>query len=236
MYSRPDLVNGVPVPHESPVAELAVAIRRPGPKAWAAFAALSAKGCSESLRVLREATADADWTLRRSAVEALGRHFAVAPDEPAIVRAFADSNDYVVRTACRAAAEGGVVGAHDAVVGLLRHRDPAHRESAWCALESLWRPGDFETAWPQARCESVEAVRRHAACALYSNATRSDALVLVEHWVGDPVPRLRVWACRLVARFGAREGAETVRPLLTDRDGHVRKAARIALGSGDSAT
>lgn len=120
--------------------------------------------------MLREATADADWTIRRSAVEALGGHVAVAPDEPAIVRALADSNDYVVRTASRAAAEGSAV-------------------------------------WPLARCESVDSVLRH-----------------------------RVWACRLAARFGAREGDETIRWLLTDRDGHVRKAARISLGSPDSAT
>lgn len=236
MRSRPTSVNGVPVPYESTVAELAVVIRRPGPLAWAAFAALSAKGCSASLQVLREAAADADWTIRRSAVEALGGHAAVAPDEPAIVRALADSDDHVVRTACRAAAEGGVVAAHAAVVGLLRHRDPLHRESAWCALESLWRPDDFDAVWPLARSESVQSVRRHAACALFSNASSTDALELVAHWVGDPVPRHRVWACRLVARFGAHEGVAAIRRLLTDRDGHVRKAARIALGSPDSAT
>ena len=43
------------------------------------------------------------------------------------------------------------------------------------------------------------------------------------------LPRERVWACEMVARFGTATDVDRVRKRIEDPDGHVRQAAATAL-------
>jgi hypothetical protein len=63
---------------------------------------------------------------------------------------------------------------------------------------------------------------------LHAHANAHSASQLFSLWRGDPTPRHRVWACELAERFQVADSG-SLRKLTDDDNGHVRKAARLAL-------
>jgi HEAT repeat protein len=225
---RPPSVNGVSVPYDLTVPELTARLRPPGPQAWAACTALGFSDTEEALSVLLGLLTDPDWRYRRVAVEALGAHRLVRSIATQIVARLSDPSAYVVRTACQVVADLRLTEAHNLLRQLISSPEPRTREAAVAALSPIWLPDDFEPVFQLYQSEDDRAVRRAAAWCLAANASPSNWRRLFDAWLNDPVPRHRVWACELAAHFGDSTVEPDVRQLLSDENGHVRKAANRA--------
>ncbi len=233
MAARRESWNCVSVPNGATVRELetATSLRPPDAYTWASFVALGQRGCRESLRVLESAAADADWTVRRAAIEAIGRHVLAHEMAQVVIRAFQDPNTSVRRAGCYAAAEGHIADAHDRVLTALRDPDDEVRRAAVEAIDSLWQPGDFSHLWPIHVSDTHMEVRRQAAFTLFNRIEPSTWEVAFARWISDPLPRHRAWACRLALRWGSPALTPVVQRLADDENGHVRKAAAAALAA-----
>jgi len=183
---------------------------------------------AEALMVLREACANSDHFIRRTAIEIIGRHPGGQALRAIVLKALADPSEYVVRTACEVVAHWRCDPAHDAVTALLR--DPAHatRRSAIRAISAIWRELDFQPVFRIYTSDPDRPVRREAAWTLRERVTASDWLQLFEAFRKDDPPRHRVWACELAGKFGDSTVTSSLETLLSDCDGHVRTAAATA--------
>ena len=231
----PTVVNGEPVPFSASVPELVSRLRPPGAGAWAAFAALGSNPTDDALGVLLQFCGDPDWRYRRVAIEALALHALGRSAALMVCQALGDRSPYVVRTACEAAASLGLAEAHAPVRRLLLSESGETREAAAAAIARLWLPEDFEPVMRLFREDPLKGVRRQAAWALATNASSATWRELVSTWRNDSLPRHRIWACELVERFGDEEARAGLGGLLTDANGHVRKAAQRA-ASPEAAT
>lgn len=138
---HPTHLHGVPIPYETPVVVLRTLVQTPGPAAWAACYALGASGDPLARTVLVGLTHHAQWSFRRSAIEALG--LCDAPPSEVICAALTDSVPYVIRAACAVVQHHHLLPARAAVLRVLPMADPATRQSALAALASVWQPSDF---------------------------------------------------------------------------------------------
>jgi HEAT repeat protein len=213
------------------VTALARALNPPGLRAWAACKTLGRMKSAEALSQLIQLTGHPDWRYRRAAIEAIGTH-ALSKNGTAaerILAALTDTSLHVVKTACESAANLKLLEAHDLIAGLLSAEDYSVRESAVRALSELWRETDLARLLDVYRRDRSEEVRRQAAFTLWNNASTSSWRTLFDAFRIDGLHRHRVWACELVSKFGDRQDKESIRALLHDENGHVRKAAAKAL-------
>jgi HEAT repeat protein len=209
--------------------ELVAAARAVGPARWAAIGALARSPDPIAFDALSELARSTDWTVRRAAVEGLGRHVTGGQAVDLLQSALADASPHVVRAACTAAANLGITALRPEMLPLLRVPDAATREQALQAIEVLWSPDDFPQIMEVHCCDPDERVRREAAFVLYRRADAARWAALIELWRVDPLARHRGWACDLAGRSGDPRLRERVRPLTDDTDGHVRGAAERAV-------
>lgn len=239
MIDNPRSYTGWPIPYGLSFEELCAQLSPPGPQAWAACIALGSCRDLKSIQVLAGLTESEDWRYRRISIEAIALHPDACSVADRVIAALGDSSPYVVRTACQTAATLGLREAHEKVIALLRDTAPYTRIVAVEALRSLWQPADFDAVFNLYLHDLQQDVRKAAAWILLDNVSRENWRILFLHWVSDPLPRHRVWACRLVVRFGEPADIELLEPLTRDRDGHVRKAvsriinARAAHDAGE---
>ncbi|MDX9975862.1 MAG: HEAT repeat domain-containing protein [FCB group bacterium] len=223
--------QGEPIPFDASIEELRERIRAPGEAAWAAFRVLARRDSEEALDVLVAATRYEDPFLRRGAVEALGLHPRGCTRGEAVAGRLRDSNEYVVRAACAAAGNLGLLDVHDEVRGLLGHAAVETREAAVGALGALWKADDFEAVFRLSRKDLSREVREAAAWVLRAHSEADNWRVLFEAWRCDDMPRHRVWACELAEAFGDEGVTPSLEQMLSDSDGHVRGAAGRALAA-----
>jgi HEAT repeat protein len=173
--------------------------------------------------------------VRRAAIDVIASR-PHADAAPLIVCALKDPDGSVVRTACQAAASLEIREAHDDVVALLASPDAGTREVALAALRALGDADDFERVFEVVRRDPSERVRKAAAWVLRDHVATRTWRPLFDAWHHDPIPRHRVWACEIAAEFGRADVALALSAMKDDPDGHVRRAAAIALSSiaGDS--
>jgi hypothetical protein len=226
---KPELVNVARIPHELDVRALRQMICVPGPDSWAACAALGYKQEEEAFEVLKSLATSADWRFRRTVVEAMATHRLGKSNGELICSFLKDSSAYVVRTACDAAAKLALSAAHDDVVALIRSTDAATRQCAIRALCTLWRPSDFAAVMAVFKNDTSEEVRREAGRTLRQHAEADNWMHLFEAWRKSQLHTHRIWACELAAEFGDKGVVAEVEAMTNDSDGHVRKAAKVAL-------
>lgn len=182
---------------------------------------------------LISALADRDGFRRRSALAALGK--LSGDDEVAalVLASLYDASGYVVRTAVEIARQWRLVSAAPQLRELALDPDPLTRRTALEALQAIGSEADAELLLGMFSRDADRDVRNTAAWALAALAGPSAWRRSYEALVAGDVPRHRQLACELVGKFGDAADRESLRPLLNDRDGHVRKAAaRVLAGSG----
>ncbi len=229
VVARPDVLNGVQVPYGAEVSVLRSRVRSPGPEAWAAILALGHHHAQEAFELLVQLTASPDWGIRRSAVEAVAVHALGPTAAPVLIDRLGDPSPYVVRAACEAVAHLRLGDAHDAVVTLLASQEAATRRRALQALSVLWQPSDFGRVLTMLQTDQSREVRLAAAWTLRANVDLDNWWALYRTWGVDPLPRHRVWACELEGQFGTAGQVPEREKLTQDKDGHVRRAAKLAL-------
>lgn len=170
-----------------------------------------------------------DWGRRRAACEALGIRARACSTVDAVAARLDDDSPYVLAAACRALSRLGAVGLRDRFALVLAHPDEGCRVAAVEALDTCGGAETFDVLFPLLRVDTSEMVRRRAAFALQRHSTSTTWSALFTRWQSDALPRHRVWACDLAARFGDTTCVSTLLLLENDRDGHVRRAARLAL-------
>lgn len=186
-------------------------------------------GDAGTLNALAQAAASDDQFLRRTAIEVIGRHPRGRELRTIILRAFDDSSEYVVRTACDVVAQWGLNEAHKFVVALLANASKATRRSAIRALETLWIEADFPLIFDiYSRASEIE-IRREAAWVLRRRVTCADWRTLFDAFYVDEFARHREWACELAETFSGREILPMLSQLSMHVNGHVRKAASQAI-------
>lgn len=191
--------------------------------------ALALRDDGEALTLLSVASSASDQFIRRSAIEAIGRLPRGQELRTSILDALTDSSDYVVRAACEVVARWTWSEAHDVVVSALASLSPPTREAAIRTLGAIWRENDFRPVFHIYIGDPERTVRREAAWVLRERVTAPDWLRLFEAFRTDDTPRHRVWACELAARFGGPSLSPLLATLVSDCDGHVRKAAGRAI-------
>ena len=229
MENRPTTWNGVEVPFGASIEQLASLVRGPIPQRWAAFVALAHTPGQSALAILADSARSSDPHVRRAAVEAIGVHQDVHRLGALICGLLSDTNDFVVRSACEAAARHRVTEAHDAVMRLLDAAPEASRVAALHSLRTLWRDEDFEPVLQAYSTAPSATVGKEAAWTLQSTASISTWRRLFALWCEDALPRHRQWACELAGRYGSRDVLTKLKRLTGDVDGHVRVAAARAI-------
>jgi len=232
---KPQIWNGVPIPYNAHVADLRGMVESPGPRAWAAIRALAEKPEPDALAVLVELTGSSDPHVRRSTVEAIGIHRSGRTVSDVVCQLLQDPADFVVRSAIQAAANLGLGAAHERVLSLVKAAEESTRLAALHALKDLWRPSDFDAVFDRYIHDRSDGVRKQAAWTVHKNAGKEHWERVFSAWSKDLVPRHRVWACELAGSFGSRAVLPALVTLRTDRDGHVRRAARRAAERIDAA-
>jgi HEAT repeat protein len=94
----------------------------------------------------------------------------------------------------------------------------------------LWLDSDFEPVFKIHITDKNGNVRTQAAWTLRRNVAQGNWKTLFEVWQKDEMSRHRVWACELAAQFGTVSNLSVLKKLSDDKDGHVRKAAKKAIG------
>jgi HEAT repeat protein len=179
--------------------------------------------------VLAETAAVKDPFLRRTAIEVIGRHPRGHELRAVVLRALGDPSGYVVRTACDVVAQWKLLEAHDRVLPHLANASAATRRSALRALGSIWVDTDFVPIFHVYTNDSKEDVRREAAWVLRSRASAADWRAIFDAFHVDDLARHRKWACELAQIFSGPEILPLLSQLCLDSDGHVRKAALLAI-------
>jgi len=197
-----------------------------------AIRALGSRNDAEALVTLAAVAAVDDQFLRRTAMEMIGRHPRGRELSAIILNALRDPSEYVVRTACDVVGEWSLREAHDLVLPLLANDSGGTRRSALRALGSIWAEADFPSVFKIFTGDSEIDVRKEAAWVLRQQATVTTWRAVFEVFRTDELARHRQWACELAERFSDPELLPALSPLLSDLDGHVRKAAaRAAQGA-----
>lgn len=182
-----------------------------------------------ALKLLADAAGDSDQFVRRTAIETIGRHPQGRSLHTLILTALSDPSGYVVRTACEVVSKWEMSEAHDLVFSLLTNPVAATRESALHALGVIWRNTDFPVAFSIYAKDREIRVRRGAAWVLYRRADLDSWRSLFDAFAADKLARHRQWACELAQNFSGRQVKPLLSQLLSDPDGHVRKAAARAI-------
>jgi HEAT repeat protein len=227
---RPQQINGTPILYDAPLEILLEQIKSHSAKTGPAFVALSAHSSEKSLEGLVSAAKGKDADFRRAAVEAIAGHALGVTQAKLICDLFQDSDEIVVRAVCRAAADLKLSESHNQILALLNSRNPKTREVAIEALDKVWLDSDFEQIFKIHTTDKNSNVRTQAAWTLRRNVTRRNWETLFEAWQKDKMSRHRVWACELAAQFGSVSNLSALKKLSDDQDGHVRKAAKKAIG------
>lgn len=226
---QPKTWNGVPIPYDASILVLRKMISSSGPQAWAAMKALAVKPDKDSLDVLIECTQSEDPYLRRSAVEAIGKHSSGKIAVDIICHLLDDRNSFVIRSACDAAAELRIEDAHGRIHDLITDDETFTRFTALRALATLWESSDFDPVFERYLNDSSIEVRKQAAWTLSTNIESTHWKQVFERWSQDSIPRHRTWACQIAEKYGDKSILSTMERLTVDPDGHVRKAAQSAL-------
>jgi HEAT repeat protein len=169
-----------------------------------------------------------DPYLRRAGLEAIGDHPSGRDASDVVLNLLHDRTGFVVRTACDVAGVLGLTGGHDRILELAGADEEATRLSALSALERLWVPPDFEKVFARYVHDRSDDVRKRAAWTINRNVRPEHWKRVFELWASDRLARHRVWACSIAERFGDRTALATLNALLSDLDGHVRRAAERA--------
>lgn len=229
--SWPPVVNGVPVPYEAPLDELAQMLDCSDTVEVAARA-LAHDGSPESLGLLRPLLHDnaGDWRRRQAAVEALGMHPLGGEEAARVIELLDDPIPHVVWAASLAAASLGLT---QAVPHLLAALDSSERfvaSGAHNALFKLQQPGDTKTLIDKYRTGDYERRKSIGTLIAVRVRPRSWRDVYEPFKVSD-VAEHRELACRIAHAFGGTEVRSDLEVLASDSDGHVRGAARRALAA-----
>ncbi|MBI3820793.1 MAG: hypothetical protein HY286_19045 [Planctomycetes bacterium] len=230
MFTKPPTVNGVHVPYGAAVAELSDIIKTPGPGAWAAFVALGFHESREALNVLIDSLSSGDATIRRAAVAAIRFHRDGRSAEGHIAVCMRDSDRAVSVAAVETAGFLKLIKLHGQILEFIHSSDAGIRARAVRAFEKVWASGDFDRVLELMLKDPDEGVRRESAMILFSRAEAENWRALFELWKNDPLPRHRVFACELLQKFEAPLARELAPQFLNDPNGHVRGAARRAMG------
>jgi HEAT repeat protein len=178
-----------------------------------------------ALGALAEAAAVADQFLRRTAIEAIGRHPQGRELRAIVLGALCDSSEYVVRTACEVVAQWELSEAHEPVAALLTNAPTATRQAAVRAVGAIWLDTDFPLIFSIYADASETELRRDAAWVLRQRVPAAHRKMLFEAFSADELPRHRQWACELAENLSGSEILPILSRLSLDEDGHVRKAA-----------
>jgi HEAT repeat protein len=190
---------------------------------------LASRHDAGALEALAEAAAVEDPFLRRTAIEAIGRHPQGPEIRAIILSALCDSSEYVVRTACEVIAQWKLSEAHEPVKALLADPSKATREAAIRAVGTIWVDADFPLIFRIYTDDPEIDVRREAAWVLRQRIPAAHWRTLFDAFCLDELPRHRQWACELAENFSGPETLPMLSQLSLDRDGHVRKAASQAV-------
>jgi|SRR5262245_29475526 len=124
---------------------------------------LGSRQDAAALKLLGEAAQASDQFVRQTAIEVIGRHPLGRSSQSAVLNALRDPSEYAVRTACDVVAGWTLWEAHDLVVVLLNSASGATRQSAICALATVWIDADFPLPLRIYQRDPQIDVRRQAA-------------------------------------------------------------------------
>jgi len=189
---------------------------------------LGSREDAAALQALINAAAASDQFLRRTALEVIGRHPQGRDLRSIVLRAFADSSEYVVRTACGVVEQWKLLEAHELVLSLLASASGATRQSAIRTLGVIWIDTDFPLIFDVYSKDPEIAVRKEAAWVLRQRAGSVNWRAVFDAFCIDKQARHRLWACEIAEVFAGSEILPVLSALASDLDGHVRKAASHA--------
>jgi HEAT repeat protein len=230
LIDHPKILNGISVPYEEPAEVLRGQLQPAGPRAWAAMLALGYHPSSDAFAILLDQLSSPDWRYRRSALDAIPHHPLVNAAQDKIGQLLTDPSAYVRRTACVAIGKLQARQFLPQLMSWLSSHDIQDRSTVLDVLPSIWEASLFEPVLRVFRLDDAEKVRRKAGFILRDTVEENHWRILFDLWKQGPLSRYRVWTCQLVEQFGKGECDLELQDLLKDRDGHVRKAARKALG------
>jgi HEAT repeat protein len=190
---------------------------------------LGAREDAGALTTLADTARSGDQFVRRTAIEAIGRHPHGRELTAVILNELKDGSEYVQRAACDVVAQWELSEAHGAMFALLVAPSRLTRRVAIRTLGAIWQDADFPLIFDIYTGASETETRREAAWVLRQRAAAASWRTLFDAFSVDALPRHRQWACELAENFAGRGNLSAVLQLQSDGDGHVRKAATRAI-------
>lgn len=229
MPTKSENLNCIPIPHDSDIQELISIIEDKKPEMFAACIALGNKSDIKALNYLIELTKSDDWAIRRIAVEAIAFHPQGKNSAQVLIGLLFDSSHYVSRTACETIGILRITEAHDKIIKLLDSKESYTKIVAIKTLNNIWQEKDYERIFKILVNDPEIKVRKESAFILMNKTNSNNWKPLFEFFVKDTVSRHKVWACNLLEKYGDISYIPILSELEKDKDGHVRKAAQIAI-------
>ncbi|MFH0801872.1 MAG: HEAT repeat domain-containing protein [bacterium] len=226
---RRSRIYDMDIPYEADLTLLHSMLSENRKKHHMACLILANKGDAESLKLLIEQTDSPDSDRRLTAIEAIGRHPLGAEAANLLIKMLRDKSPSVVQQACQTLTYMKIIEAHEDIMPLLELKESYIRYVAVQALNVFWEESDFEILVKICKKDSSLDVRKEAAFSLCNHADRHNWKALVELWHSDENPRQRVWACKLIERYGDTTNHPILEELSRDQNYHVRWAAKKAL-------
>jgi len=226
MNSRKKIINGVIVPYNLGINELQTMLLKDLPSFTVSCAVLSYMGDNESLQILTDLLKLSDLCRRRLAVEAIGNHALGKLASKELLCSLDDKVEYVVRTTCNSIGKLALKQAHEKILLIIQNKkyESYTRKLAVSCLNAIWEESDFPLIKDIFYKETSKEVVSEVAYLLKSMATKIKCEEIIQILINSPISRNKIWACELISMCGPQIYSSELEQLISDKDGHVRKA------------
>jgi HEAT repeat protein len=220
---RPN-INGVKVPFDKNTHELIAMLDCDLSQFHVVCEALSYKNDELSLKTLMSTLKDSDPFKRRIGVECLGNHAMFYRALDYVLACLDDKSPYVVRTAIRIMVKHRAMESHEKIIALLESKDEPTRETAVSALEHINKPSDFDIllSLQNDKNKKIRNLVPYIVLATANETNWSKAYNMMKHSDNE---KTRLFACKLLYKFGTKKEKDEAKLFLQDKNGHVRKCA-----------
>jgi HEAT repeat protein len=226
----PKTNNGIRIPYELTLVELRKMVEeQKSHDRWCAFTAIASKPEDEALAFLIDATFSRDSRMRALAAEAIQYHKQSRKAIGRLLQLLDDSEPPVQWRACETLAAMHALESHDAIVRLLSAKQNRTRQVALEALDRIWLETDYPAVLHIMQHDKVLALRKDAGWILHNHLSADHWKELLDYWISHSLPRYRVWACEIIAKYGSVEYISLLEALLKDENGHVRRGAQCSI-------
>jgi hypothetical protein len=231
--TQPDKLYELKIPYNKSVEELVQMTKDNPPICWTAYLALGYNRTDKSIYALKSLLTNPDWTHVRSAIEAIGKNINGIDLEESLFSFLDDTNKFIVIATIRTLSNLKSEKAHDKIKKLIAFDNLEIKNAAIEGISHLWQSTDFSFLLTHAKLATNDSVKKNIGFVLAQHVDKNNWKIFFDHYNQDNISRHREWSLTFANTFS---GDKTiVQSFLNDKDGHIRKKAKLYIETSSSA-